>query len=1306
MKSRFLIFVFFFCSLQALYSQEGGVASFDIPVRNSMRFNKFLLNPAFSFAREQNSYITLFNKREWVQFDNAPQTYLVSYSGRFRENQGVSLGVFQQNYGVLTTFGGVANFAQNVYLDQDSNLTFGVNLGFYKSGINTGKVITNYPDPTLETIPSNSLFTLSPGINYGNAFFDFGLAVKNAVLFNLQSSNLVQDDPSRSIQAHLMYTGFIDSYGFFDKSKFSGLIRAESKKEQTIVSGLVMFSIPKGIWAQAGYNSFHGVSGGIGINVTPRIALEYNYEKALGNFSQFGPSHELVLAYKFKSDYSDDDEDEGALIPAAEDRRAAPSKAVVKPTVKSDADIQRENELKVARQKAIEDARATADALAQTRLENAAKAKALFEENRLKREKIAADAAAKAKAIADAKVKPTPAPVVAKPPVAVIPDAKAIADAKVKADAAAKAKLAAAAKAKADADAKARLAAGAKAKADADAKLAADAKVKADTDAKAKLEADAKAKLAADAKAKADADARAKLSEEAKAKLVADAKVKADADAKAKLEADAKAKADAEARAKLSEEAKAKADADAKAKADADAQAKLEADAKAKLAADAKAKADADAKAKADADAKAKLEADARAKLSEEAKAKADADAKVKADSDAKAKLEADAKTKLAADAKAKADADAKSKLEADAKAKADADAKAKADADAKAKADADAQAKLEADAKAKLAADAKAKADSEAKAKADAKAKLAADAKAKADADAQAKLAADAKAKADADAKAKLEADAKVKLASDAKAKADSEAKAKADVDAKLAADAKVKADADAKAKQAADAKAKADAEAKAKLDADAKAKLAADAKAKADAEAKAKADADLKAKLAADAKAKADAEAKAKLEADAKAKLAADAKAKADSEAKAKLEADAKAKLAADAKAKADADAKAKLEADAKAKLAADAKAKADSEAKAKAKADAEAKAKLEADAEAKAKLEADAKAKLAADAKAKADSEAKAKADADAKLAADAKAKLDAEAKAKAEADALLLASTRVKDENAKTMDNVANALEKDRRTQQQLLTQLNEKVSQKQKELKELKDENDLNDQGIASAPKEYKSISAEASALESLKSEIQIINANQNQLLTTFKNLYEERTKKVPNLNDSLTQSYLKTINELKAEQAKAELSNTNLLAALEKINVETQIEKKRRIKRANFENEDTRYLKDQETLKRIKATTFTSTVKAKPEDFDFGNEQVNMQIIKNIKNVETGYYIVLAVHADVAKRDTFVTKTVSTGEKNVNFFYDVKSTNYYIYTEKFDNLQQATTTLESRGTKPYNGKMVIIKVEN
>ncbi|MCL6462400.1 MAG: type IX secretion system membrane protein PorP/SprF, partial [Flavobacterium micromati] len=474
MKNIFLTILFFFCLLPVLHSQEGGVSSFNIPVRNSLKYNKFLLNPAFSFAREQNSYISIFNKREWVQFDNAPQTYLVSYSGRFRENQGVSVGLFQQNYGVLTTFGGIANFAQNVYLSQDSNLTFGVNLGFYKSGINMGKVVTNFADPSLELIPSNTLITLSPGINYGNAFFDFGLAVNNAVLYNVQSSQLVPDDPQRSIQAHLMYTGFIDNNGFFDRSKFSGLVRAESKKEQTVISGLMMLTIPKGIWAQAGYNTFHGISAGLGLNLTSKIAVEYNYERAIGSFTQLGPSHEIVLAYKFVGKYNDDEEDEGSIIPAIESRKIDTKKTANAVTT-VDPSIQKDKELRDAKAKALlaenrlkreklfadaaAKAKATADANEQIKLDNEAKAKALLAENRLKREKFLADAAAKAKIAADLKLKP------------VVPQQqKAIPDeAKIKADAVVKAKLAADAKAKADA--------AAKAKADADAaKLIADAK--------------------------------------------------------------------------------------------------------------------------------------------------------------------------------------------------------------------------------------------------------------------------------------------------------------------------------------------------------------------------------------------------------------------------------------------------------------------------------------------------------------------------------------------------------------------------------------------------------------------------------------------------------------------------------------------------------------------------------------------------------------------------------------------------------------------------------------------------------------
>ncbi len=810
MKKYALIIVLFLSTLSVLYSQEDGVVSFSLPVRNSLKFNRYIINPTFSFVREQSSYVSFYNKRQWVQFDNAPQTYLFSYSGRFRDNQGIGIGLFQQNYGVLTTFGAVANFAHNVEIQGDKNLTFGINLGFYKSGLNKGKVLTNYPDPALDNIPSNSLIAINPGINYGTEFLDFGLSVNNLVLYNLKTSKIVEDDPQKSIEAHIMHTGYLETYGFLDGSKFSGLLKTELRKDKTIISGLVMFSVPKGIWAQAGYNTLYGMSGGIGLNITPKISVEYNFEKGTGNLSNFGSSHEVVFAYKFKSNnYYRDEDDEGSLIPPADESRTV----YKKPNVNT----------------------------------------------------------------------PTPT--------------KPVIDAKAKADALAKAKL------------------------------AADTKVKAD--------ALAKAKLAADAKAKADALAQAKLA----------ANAKADALAKAKLVADAKAKANA---------------------------------------------------------------------LAQE---------------------------KLAADAKVKADALAHEKLAADAKVKADALSKAKLAADAKAKADALAQEKL------------------------------AADAKAKADALAQEKLLADAKAKADALAQAKL----------------------------------------------------------------------------------------------------------------------AADAKAKADSIAKAKLT------------------------------------------------------------------------------------------------------------------AEALANAS---KDETAKAMDNLTQNIETYNKNQRELLARLNTSVANKENDLKELREENDLNDKGIFKEPKAFKSTSVENSELESLKLQLAEVNNTQKQSIEKLSNLYNERLKKVSDKNDALTQSYLKTINDLKAEQNKAQQTNNTLLTSLEKIKVETEIEKKRRIKRAVFVNDEQRHSQDVAALKRIKETTPYSATPLKPEDFDYGDEQSNMQILKSIKNVDNGYYIIVAVHSDVAKRDVFLTKTVASGQSNIDFFYDANSSRYFIYDAKFENIEDAKKALKTKGNKPYNGKMTIVKIEN
>ena len=510
MKEYLLYMIIILFSIQLAQSQEDGVVSFDIPIRNSLKFNRYLIDPTFSFVREQNKYISFYNKREWVQFDDAPQTFLASYSGRFRENAGIGVGLFQQNYGVLTTFGGVVNYAYNVTLNNESNLTFGMNLGIYKSGLNEGKVITNYPDPSLENIPSNTLLTINPGINYGTTFFDFGLSVKNVVLYNLKTSKIIEDDPNQSIQAHIMYTGYMDSRGFFDQAKFSGLLRTEFKQDNTIVSGLAMVTVPKGIWAQAGYNSHYGMSAGLGLNISEQISIEYNFEKAMGDLSTFGSSHEITLAYKFKNN------EDMIMEMMMKSKHCYFLKMVTKSVFSKSKTPKKPTESGKAKSKLAAASRA------QTKIDEEAQLNGETEpQNNLSDEatiKAEEEVQAQVQAEEEAKI-------------------KAEAEVKAKADEEARIKPEELSRLKAE-----------EAKAIAEEQT----KLKAEADAKVKAENEARKKAAAAAQVKADEEARIKAEELSRLKAE-EAQAIAEEEARLKAEAEAQVKADEEARLKAEE---------------------------------------------------------------------------------------------------------------------------------------------------------------------------------------------------------------------------------------------------------------------------------------------------------------------------------------------------------------------------------------------------------------------------------------------------------------------------------------------------------------------------------------------------------------------------------------------------------------------------------------------------------------------------------------------------------------------------------------------------------------------------------
>ncbi|MFL1012753.1 hypothetical protein ACIEHO_11625, partial [Jejuia sp. DST062] len=471
---------------------------------------------------------------------------------------------------------------------------------------------------------------------------------------------------------------------------------------------------------------------------------------------------------------------------------------------------------------------------------------------------------------------------------------------------------------------------------------------------------------------------------------------------------------------------------------------------------------------------------------------------------------------------------------------------------------------------------------------------------------------------------------------------------------------------------------------------------------------------------------------EARVKAEQEEQARLAEVARAKAEQEEQARLAQEARAKAEQEEQARLAEVARVKAEQEEQARLAQEARVKAEQEEQARLAEVARVKAKQEEQArlaeEARVKAEQEEQARLAEEARVKAEQEEQARLAEEAIVQAEQEeqARLAEEAIVQAEqeeqarlAEAIRLKAEKVSgisengmvipeptDANTDALSSITKLALEAQNKQEQLMIRLNEVLIVKEKDLKDLKEENDLSEQGIVSDPKPFKSVSAENARLESIKTQLDNEIKSQNEKIENLEALYSTRLKNVRDKRDATNMFYTKAINTLKENQAKTNQARTALLDKFESVRVATEIERKRRIKRALYDNQEDRYNKDRAALERIKKFTEPSQGELSPDDFDHGEELSNIQIVKGDGHVDEGYYLVIAVHTDVDKRDEFLTKAVSAGRSDINFFFDVNTSKYYIYYEKFDYVSQARSALNSKGTEPYNTKMSMVKIEN
>jgi LysM repeat protein len=215
-------------------------------------------------------------------------------------------------------------------------------------------------------------------------------------------------------------------------------------------------------------------------------------------------------------------------------------------------------------------------------------------------------------------------------------------------------------------------------------------------------------------------------------------------------------------------------------------------------------------------------------------------------------------------------------------------------------------------------------------------------------------------------------------------------------------------------------------------------------------------------------------------------------------------------------------------------------------------------------------------------------------------------------------------------------------------------------------------------------------------------------------------ITVQENL-EYKKKVKANLSDKDLAS-IEEINRLSEGQLANEKKNDELLAKVESIDTEKKNELKRKISKATFYSSEAReyddklalvklqrYQKTAEESKKDVATTTetpeaTEIRKQLNENIIDAKNPTKIEVIRNLKDLEDGFYLVANVFGEAAERDAFAIKLTDAGETKTSFFYNVNTLSYYVYTKIFQTADEAIYEYKTKVNNPLFEHLFIVQL--
>lgn len=310
MRTIFLSFLITITTF-SLSSQISSPLPEDFRQHNLNGYLGSLFNPTMSMDLNEPRSLFMWNRWQWQTPDMDPTTTFVNHTHLLNSKTAFGVGFMQNNTGLLRNTGGIANVARTFNIGSEGDnlkLILGLNLGFFTQElVNAPLALSRGLDVTRLTAQNSFTFQATPGIRLVSNGIHVGFAFENAF------ETFITDNGSP--KAPQVLSGLL-AYDY----KFNFLGKPSVFRPMAYVRDIPDFDTQYGVtarvespavWIQGGYNSYYGVSGGLGGTFFKKFTI--------GALAEFGMEDlvkdedftvELIVGYKFENQRSKKDQEE------------------------------------------------------------------------------------------------------------------------------------------------------------------------------------------------------------------------------------------------------------------------------------------------------------------------------------------------------------------------------------------------------------------------------------------------------------------------------------------------------------------------------------------------------------------------------------------------------------------------------------------------------------------------------------------------------------------------------------------------------------------------------------------------------------------------------------------------------------------------------------------------------------------------------------------------------------------------------------------------------------------------------------